>query len=205
VGGEGKTLVSCNLALSLANRSANKVLLIEGDLRKPAVCHTFGIPQQPGVGEWWCGQERRRRPRPGSSARTCHPRAILPHLRHFENSNLWLLAAGTVTHSMPILQSPRLAELMAQLAGWFDWIVVDTPPLLPTADSNLWARVVDGTLLVVREGTVPRKALQQAIESLDNPKLIGAVINDASEAGHEYGDYYGPAARGALNAREEKA
>lgn len=187
--GEGKTLVACNLALSLAKRSAKKVLLIEGDLRKPAVCKTFGLPPLPGIGEWWCGQERRRRPRPGSQPRTWQPRSVVPFLRHVENSNLWLLAAGAVTHPMPILQSTRIAALMAQLAQWFDWIVVDTPPLLPMADSNLWSRLVDGTLMVVRQGTVPRKALQRAIESMDNPKLVGVAINDASD--FDRVDYYG--------------
>jgi Mrp family chromosome partitioning ATPase len=90
---------------------------------------------------------------------------------------------------MPILQSARMTDLMAQLNEWFDWVVVDTPPLLPMADSNLWARLVDGTLLVVREGMVPRKSLQRAIESLDNPKLIGVVMNEAVDLDHV--DYYG--------------
>jgi Mrp family chromosome partitioning ATPase len=81
-----------------------------------------------------------------------------------------------------------LADLVKQVAGWFDWVVVDTPPLLPMADANLWARLVDGTLMVIRAGVVPRRALAAAVESMDGPKLIGVVLNDARDFSRM--DYY---------------
>jgi capsular exopolysaccharide synthesis family protein len=170
--GEGKTLIACNLAFTLAKRSGQTVLLIEGDLRKPSVCPLFGLGAPEGLGEW-------SRLTNGS---------ILPFLRRVADTNLCVLPAGSVQHPVALLQSGRFAELVRQLAGWFDWVVVDTPPLLPMADSNLWARVVDGTLLVIRSGLVPRRALRAAVESMDGLKLLGMVLNDAPDFSRW--DYY---------------
>jgi capsular exopolysaccharide synthesis family protein len=173
--GEGKTLIACNLAFTLAKRSGQTVLLIEGDLRKPRVCSLFGLNAPEGLGEW-------SRLTDGS---------ILPFLRRVADTNLCVLPAGSVQHPVALLQSGRLAELIRQLAGWFDWVVVDTPPLLPMADSNLWARVVDGTLLVIRSGLVPRRALRAAVESMDGLKLLGMVLNDAPDfSRYDYYDRY---------------
>jgi Mrp family chromosome partitioning ATPase len=95
---------------------------------------------------------------------------------------LWFLSAGTTfDHPSEILQSPRFAETFTKLSSWFDWIVVDSTPMLPTVDANLWSRLVDGSLLVVREGVASVRALKKGLESLDNPKWIGTVLNEASE------------------------
>jgi capsular exopolysaccharide synthesis family protein len=174
--GEGKTLTSVNLALTLATRFDQKVLLAEGDLRKPAVCKLLGMEDQPGIGEWWD-----------------HPDApVSDFLLRIGETGMCLLPAGIVAQPASVLQSPRIAELFAKLAKQFDWIIIDTPPLLPMADSNLWSRLSDGTLLVVRKGTVSRTALKKAVESLDNPKLIGIVLNDASDYDrvNYYDQYY---------------
>src|SRR6202049_312379 len=95
---------------------------------------------------------------------------------------LWFLTAGkTYDHPSNILQSARFAEIFALLVTWFDWIVVDSTPMLPIGDANLWSRLVDGTLLVVREGVTPVKALKKGLQALDNIKLVGLVINEASD------------------------
>jgi capsular exopolysaccharide synthesis family protein len=176
ISGEGKTLVSSNLAVTLAKRSGQTVLLIEGDLRKPAVCPLFGLPLPGrGVGEWWSENAA----------------GIAPFIQRIADSTLYLLPAGVVPHPVTILQSARMAALMQELAQCFDWIVVDTPPLLPMADSNLWARLVDGTLMVIREGIVARQSLQSAVDSMDSPKLIGLVLNDSFDHDHAaYDSYY---------------
>jgi len=106
---------------------------------------------------------------------------------------LWLLpAGGRFDQPGDVLQSARFSEAFTQLAGSFDWIVVDSTPLLPMADPNIWNRLVDGTLLVVREGVAPIKALKKGLASLDNPKLIGVVLNGASEFDrvNYYDQYY---------------
>ncbi len=163
--GEGKTLTSVNLAMTLASRFAQKVLLAEGDLRKPAVCSLLGLENHAGIGEWWDAPET----------------PVGNFLLRIGETGMCLLPAGNVAHPASVLQSTRIAELFAGLAKQFDWVIIDTPPLLPMADSNLWSRVSDGTLLVVRKGAVSRAALKKAVESLDNPKLVGIVLNDASD------------------------
>ena len=187
--GEGKTLTSVNLAMTLAKRFDQKVLLAEGDLRKPAVCKMLGMTDRPGIGEWW---EQPEKP-------------ISDYILRIGETGMCLLPAGDVSHPASVLQSPRIAELLASLGRQFDWIIIDTPPLLPMADSNLWSRLSDGTLLVVRKGTVSRTALKKAVESLDNPKLIGIVLNDASDYDrvNYYDQYYTP--RGDKLAQEAAA
>jgi capsular exopolysaccharide synthesis family protein len=174
--GEGKTLTSVNLAMTLATRFDQKVLLVEGDLRKPAVCDLLGMSEHAGIGEWWNESEK----------------PISDFLLRIGETGMCILPAGTVVHPASVLQSPRLAELIGDLAKQFDWIIIDTPPLLPMADSNLWSRIADGTLMVVRKGVVSRAALKKAVESLDNPKLVGIVLNDASDYDrvNYYDQYY---------------
>jgi receptor protein-tyrosine kinase len=107
---------------------------------------------------------------------------------------LWFLSAGsTCDQSSEILQSARFAEAFVRLVGGFDWVVVDSTPMSPAVDANLWSRLVDGTLLVVREGVAPIKALKMGVKGLDNPKWLGMVLNEASEFDRvNYTDqYYG--------------
>ena len=86
----------------------------------------------------------------------------------------------------------RFAEALARLVGTFDWIIVDSTPLLPFVDANQWSRLLNGTLLVVREGEASVKALKKGLEAIDNPNLIGVVLNDASdiEQGYYQEKYY---------------
>lgn len=178
VGSEGKSLVAANLAITFARHSRSKVLLLEGDLHRPSLAGLLGLNSLQGISHWWS------RPDPD----------IAPFLRQLNDMPLWFLGAGTA-HEQPshILQSTRFAEAFNRLTGCFDWIVVDSTPMLPVADANLWSRLVDGTLLVVREGIASMKALQKGLESLDNLKLVGTVLNEASESDRTgYGnEYYG--------------
>ena len=78
--------------------------------------------------------------------------------------------------------------MIEQVSNWFDWIVIDSPPILPLADTSVWTTLSDGTLLVARQGTTQKRQLQRGLEALGNQKLIGAVLNSATGAGHS--DYY---------------
>ena len=78
--------------------------------------------------------------------------------------------------------------MMEQLANWFDWIVIDSPPILPLADTSVWTSVADGILLVVRQGITQKRQLQRGLEALGNQKLIGAILNSARGMSHT--DYY---------------
>ncbi len=176
--GEGKTLTSVNLAMTLARRFDQKVLLAEGDLRKPAVCKMLGLSMKPGIGEWWD-----------------HPEIpVTDYILRIGDTGMCLLPAGDVAQPASVLQSQRIADLFQELARQFDWVIIDTPPLLPMADSNLWSRISDGTLMVVRKGVVSRTALKKAVESLDNPRMVGVVLNDASDYDrvNYYDQYYTP-------------
>jgi capsular exopolysaccharide synthesis family protein len=164
--GEGKSLVSANLALTFAMESSSKVLLVEGDMHRPSLPTRLGLSQLTGISQWWGAEQQ----------------PITQFLYKLNNWPLWFLAAGGASEQpSQILQSGRFAEAFLKLSGAFDWVIVDSTPMLPTVDSNLWSRLVDGTLLVVREGVAFVNALKKGLQSLDNPKLVGIVLNEASE------------------------
>ena len=108
----------------------------------------FGLKELQGLSDWWTGRNQ----------------DIARFLVRFTGTSLWFLPAGKACdRPSDILRSAQLAEAFAQLAGRFDWIVVDSTPMLPVIDANLWSRLVDGTLLVVREGVAPLKALKNGL------------------------------------------
>jgi protein-tyrosine kinase len=174
--GEGKTLVAANLAATLATHLDARVLLVEGDLHRPALSPLFGVPPVRGLSHWWSAEDRE----------------LSPYVHKLADLSLWFLSAGKACDKpSKILQSPRFATAYAQLIAGFDWIVVDSAPMLPMVTANLWSRFVDGTLLVVREGLAPLKELKKGLDALDNPELIGAVLNEASEVSRANYSYYG--------------
>jgi capsular exopolysaccharide synthesis family protein len=175
---EGKSFVAANLAVTLAKYSGYKTLLIEGDLHRPTLASMFGLNDLQGLSDWWTGRNQE----------------LVRYMLRFTGTGLWFLPAGKACdRPSEILRSGQLAEAFAQLEGQFDWIVVDSTPMLPVIDANLWSRLVAGTLLVVREGVAPLKALKKGLQSLDHPKLIGVVVNEASDFDQiDYdGQYYG--------------
>jgi capsular exopolysaccharide synthesis family protein len=175
---EGKSMISANLALSLARKKRQRILLVEGDLRRPTLYQSFGLRSLPGVSEWL---------KSGSSEVT--------NVYRFEEAGLWFFPAGSLPgNPMELLQSARLAELMEQLAVWFDWIVIDSPPILPLADTSVWSRLADGILLVAREGTTRKRELQRGLDTLDHAKLLGMVLNSSDSTDQSnYYQRYGPA------------
>jgi protein-tyrosine kinase len=175
---EGKTFVTGNLAVTLAKHSGSRVLLVEGDLHRPALGPLLGLTRLQGLSQWWSTRKDN----------------IAHYIYKINGMPLWFLGAGEACDQpSQILQSAEFTEAFGQLSGSFDWILVDSTPMLPTGDVNLWSRLVDGMLLVVREGVAPVKGLEQGLASLDKPKLVGIVLNEASEFDHgKYaGQYYG--------------
>ena len=169
---EGKSTVAANLACTLARRARQRTLLLDGDLRRPSLSNVFGLGRIPGICEWLQGDSG-----PSES------------IYYLEEAGLWILPAGsTPRNPLELMQSGRLSSLMDQLTSWFDWIVIDTPPILPLADTSVWMRVVDGALLVTRQGTSEKRQLQRGLEAIDKSKLIGALLNCSSNTAHN--DYY---------------
>ena len=170
---EGKSTVAANLACTLAKRQQQKVLLLEGDLRRPSLAQRFGLGKVAGLTELLTGE-----------------RDMVLSIYRLEGLGLWMLPAGSPPRSpLELMQSGKLSLLMEQLAGWFDWIVIDSPPVLPLADTSIWMRMADAVLLVTRPGKTAKLQLQRALEAIDQPKLLGALLNGSREAA--LSDYYG--------------
>jgi len=169
--GEGKSLVSSNLAGVLARRK-EKVLLIEGDMRRPVIGQQFGLGTLAGLSEWL--QSKSQTP---------------SNIYHLGGAGFWILPAGhPPANTLELMQSGRLSALIRQITDWFDWIIVDSPPLLPLADTTVWTRLTDGTLLVTREGTTKKAPLERGLETIKKSDLLGIVLNSCSDSDH--GDYY---------------
>lgn len=174
---EGKSMVAANLACTLAGRRQQPTLLLEGDLRRPTFSHQFGLGKIRGLSEY-----------------LQDPSASSIPVYRLDALGMWILAAGNSQQNpMELMQSGRLSLLMDQLSTWFDWIVIDSPPVLPLGDTSIWTRVSDGILLVTRQGRTERQQLQKGIEAIEPSKLIGALVNSSREATHAYyGNYYKP-------------
>jgi capsular exopolysaccharide synthesis family protein len=169
---EGKSMVAANLACTLAMRTRQRTLLLEGDVRRPTQSQVFGFGRNPGICEWLLGQ-----------------RTLKSSIYHLEGPGVWILPAGIVTNdSLELLQSGKLSAMMDQLSSWFDWIVIDSPPILPLADTSVWTNLADGILLVTRQGTTEKRRLQRGLEAIDSGKLIGALLNSSTNMSHS--DYY---------------
>jgi Mrp family chromosome partitioning ATPase len=103
--------------------------------------------------------------------------------------------ASAPENPLELMQSGKLSATMEQLTAWFDWIVIDSPPVLPLADTSIWARLADGILLVTRKGVTEKQQLQRGLEALEPAKLLGALVNGSTDAAHsDYYQRYGPAA-----------
>ncbi len=169
---EGKSLVAANLACTLASGAQQKVLLLEGDVRRPSLAHLFELPNVAGLCDYLKGD-----------------RSLTASLYHLEGPGIWFLPAGNKPGSpLELIESPQLPALMGKLNSWFDWIIIDSPPQLPFADTTVWSRVTDGILFVARRGTSEKRKLEKAVEALDRHKLIGAVLNSSN--GTVDRDYY---------------
>src|SRR4051812_9559308 len=157
---EGKSLMAANIAISLARHSTKKVLLIEGDLRRPKLGQLFGVSDLAGLSE--------------HMAQTLSP---MSNVYRFQNLKLWCLFAGRdCSRPVELLQSSKLADLLNELGTLFDWIIIDAPPVAALADADLWSRLVDGVLVVVREGVTSKKLLTQTLRSIQPQQLCGVVL-----------------------------
>jgi succinoglycan biosynthesis transport protein ExoP len=171
---EGKTTVATNLAATLA-RTSNRVLLLDGDLRHPGVDGALGLGPMAGLGDWL--DER------------AELRSVL---RRVEPHGFVYLAAGEARgNPAEILRRTALAEFLAASATTFDWIVIDSPPLVPFVDAHHLATLADGVLLVLRQDVTPLPAIEQAMAALDRAFLVGAVLNGVRDMNRGYYDYYG--------------
>jgi capsular exopolysaccharide synthesis family protein len=171
---EGKTFVATNLAQAIAREKERKVLLIDGDLRSPALHKPLGAPSAPGLSEYLRGQ-------------ASDPEII----QHGQEGNLCFIAAGSPgSDPSELLSNGMLEKLLDRLAPLFDWVILDSPPCLPVADANVLAGHCDGVLLVIRARSTPSAAADKARRELQKRRVVGVVVN-AVEKTDSYGGYYG--------------
>jgi len=188
---EGKTFVAANLAMSLARNSVNRILLIDGDLRRPTIHSLLGAPNSPGLSEYLAGtaewngiMQRDRGPKIVESATA---RSI---------SNLTFIPAGICgDNSSELAANHRIEILVATLSRYFDWILIDSPPVLAVTDAVELARAADAVLLVARAAKTPFDVAQRAQAAFGNSRILGFVLNDVKDAprGGSYNNnyYYG--------------
>ena len=168
---EGKSMVAANLAITMAG-AKQRVLILEGDVRRPGLSDAFGLQGETGLCEWLYGEKD-----------------LISSIYHLEGPGLWIMPAGrSPQNPLELLQSAKLTALLGQVAEWFDTIIIDSPPMLPLADTSIWMRLADGILLVTRQGATEKRQLQRTIEAVDPQKLIGALLNCSKSSLHS--DYY---------------
>lgn len=173
---EGKSFVGTNLAQVMVRQHGRRALLIDADLRNPGMHNHLGAPQGPGLSEYLMGQ---------ADEYSVLQRGPMP--------NLFFLPAGRVVPSAPeLLANGRLKLLLQRLEPVFDWIIMDSPPVIPVADSTLLAGFCDGIVMVVRSNSTPSDLARRAREEFQDKLLLGVVLNGAP-AGKQSKYYYGEA------------
>lgn len=176
--GDGKSVTALNLAGALAQSPDARVLIVDADLRRPTVAEYLGVASRS----------------PGLAEAILNSQYALPQVvRRLEGFNLSVLLAGTPQPTpYELLNSQRLEGLLAEARRLYDYVLIDTPPIVPFADARLLGRWVDGFLVIVAAHKTPRKLLAEALNLLDPAKLIGVVLNgDDRPLSSHYGYYYG--------------
>lgn len=188
---EGKSFVAANLALSLARNRNSKVLLIDGDMRRYTLHKLLGCDPHPGLADYLAGRAEMT-----DVMQRCAPAAngidsaALPGL-----TNLTLIPGGDGgDRASDLSANPRFGELLREAAPAFDWIIVDSSPVLPVSDAINLARATDGVLLVARAGSTDFTTVQQAQAQLKAANVLGVVLN-AVEKAPQVSSYYGYDAR----------
>jgi capsular exopolysaccharide synthesis family protein len=194
--GDGKTLVSANLAAVLA-QSGKRVLIIDGDLRRPAAHRLLGVDNGDGLVDTFLTEHART-----ADGSEPAPRSVEQFVVPTSIEKLFLLRSGAVPpNPSEILGSETAARVLHDLAQAFDIVVIDTPPIGPVADALLLANNADGILVVARAGQTRQDVLRGALEALGpaGKPLLGVVLNDLrptalsrySPYRYYYAGYYG--------------
>ena len=168
---EGKTFTACNLALAQAQLEL-PILLADLDLRRPVVHTQFQCERTPGFSDFLLGEK---------SLEEC--------IRRVEGTNLYILPAGSaVRNPLELLNMRPVRYTLDSFRKVFNWVILDTPPLLFSADANLLATITDGIILVVRIGSTTYDSVVRAMQTLCENNVLGIVANGA-RAGELYSKY----------------
>ena len=183
--GEGKSFIALNLALSFSRHKANRVLLIDGDMRRSSLHKMLGAQRDFGLTDFLAGSKTIT-----EVMQRCDPAGRNGQL-HPGLSALTFIAGGREADNAGDLAAhPRFAELITTAGTWFDWIFVDSSPANLVSDAVSLARACNGVLLVAREATTRFKTAQLAQTQFKTTPVLGFVLNAVSKLPVK-GDYYG--------------
>ena len=193
--GEGKTSIVVNLAITMA-QIGQKVLLIDGDLRRPVISKLFGIEQIPGLTDVILGNYEWHNVVRSVTDLMMGRMSIEEIMKTPGMDNLHIITSGTYSPSpSEIINSKAIGEFMNNIRKEYDMVLIDAPPVLAATDAALWSSRVDGTAIVYQVGKIARGALRRSKVSLENLKanVIGVVLNGLkAEISPDFGyqDYY---------------
>lgn len=158
---EGKSFIAANLAQVIVRQHGRRVLLIDADLRSPGMHRHLGASQTPGLSDYLLGESDE-----------------FAVMQRGPMENLFFIPAGRQASGAPeLLANGRLKLLLQRVEPLFDWIIMDTPPVIPVADSTLLANFCEGVLMVVRSNTTPSDLARKAREEFQDKLLLGVVLN----------------------------
>jgi len=173
---EGKTLVAVNLAVAISKEIHNDVILVDGDLRKPSI-HLENIQSTKGLSNYLSD---------GTPLSEILIKSEIEKLRI-------ILAGSSTPKSSELIRSRKMGDLLQSLREFGDntYIIIDSPPIIATADPSLLCKLVDAVILVVKGGYTSRESVQNAIKSIDRQKIIGVVFNQIDIKPSSYfSEYY---------------
>jgi protein-tyrosine kinase len=169
---EGKSFAAANLALAQAQLSGNYTLLADFDFRRPIVHNLFQTERSPGITDYLQGKIQ-----------------LHEAIRRIGDSNLFIMPAGeAVINPLELLNLREVKQMLDRLPDLFNWVILDSPPLLFAADANLLSTLCHGTILVVRIGATTIDSVTRAMQSLCQNNVLGIVVNGARR-GELYSKY----------------
>jgi protein-tyrosine kinase len=161
--GEGKTFIAANLAVGIAIDLHLHALLVDCDLRNPSLGKQFGLTDGKGLSDFLVGEES------------------IPNLiTHTKLERLNLISGGSIPlNPAELVGSKKMEAMIKEIKNRYDdrYIILDTTPILATAEPEIMTKLVDGIILVVRAGLTPRETVQQAINLIGKEKLLGVILN----------------------------
>lgn len=169
---EGKSFAAINLALAEAQLAGNRTLLCDFDLRRPVVHSLLGTERGPGITDYLQGKV-----------------PLHDAMRRVGETELYIMPAGeAVINPLELLNLKEVKQLLDRLPRLFNWVILDSPPLLFAADANLLSTLCHGTMLVVRIGATTIDSITRAMQSLCQNNVLGIIVNGARR-GELYSKY----------------
>lgn len=170
---DGKSTTALNLATALAEKGNRSVLLIEADLYHSPLQSLLGLDERGGLAE--CLEESR------------NPQSVI---RRLDSLGWFLLPAGQAKgNPTELLHTEAVKSVLQRITPCFDWVLIDSPPVVPLVDALLLKQHANATLLVTRAGRTPREMIEKSITLLGREHVVGVVFNGVERLDQQYSKY----------------